>query len=91
MVDDLTRFTERARKVLELSLREALSLGHNYVGTEHILLALVRQNDGIGTSALLALGCDAKRVRQEVIRQLSAASDDDRIRRIVREELAARG
>jgi len=66
------RMTEGARKVLELSLREALSLGHNYIGTEHILLGLVRENEGLASKVLLALDVDANKVRNEVIRQHSA-------------------
>jgi hypothetical protein len=64
-------FTPRAKKVLELSLREALQLGHNYLGTEHILLGLVREGEGVAALALLDLGADLQRVRQEVIQRLS--------------------
>ncbi len=64
-------FTPRAKKVLELALREALSLGHNYIGTEHILLGLVRENDGVAARILLALDADAEKVRNEIIRMLS--------------------
>src|SRR5437868_589321 len=60
-------FTPRAKKVLELSLREALSIGHNHIGTEHILLGLVRENDGVAARIMLELGADAKRVREEVL------------------------
>ena len=63
-------FTPRAKKVLELSLREALQLGHNYIGTEHILLGLVREGEGIAAQVLVALGADLERVRQAVIRLL---------------------
>ena len=63
-------FTPRAKKVLELSLREALQLGANYIGTEHILLALVREGDGVAAQALMVLGADLNRVRQQVIRLL---------------------
>jgi ATP-dependent Clp protease ATP-binding subunit ClpC len=61
-------FTPRAKKVLELSLREALQLGHNYIGTEHILLGLIREGDGEGVAAqvLVKLGADLNRVRQQV-------------------------
>jgi ATP-dependent Clp protease ATP-binding subunit ClpA len=70
--DDLyTRFTEAARKSLELSLREALSLGHNYVGTEHLLLGLMRQEDTLARKVLDGLGVTPDAVRQETIRQLS--------------------
>jgi Clp amino terminal domain, pathogenicity island component/ClpX C4-type zinc finger len=64
-------FTARAKKVLELSLREALQLGHNYIGTEHILLGLIREGEGVGAQVLLNLGADMSRVRAEVIRLLS--------------------
>jgi ATP-dependent Clp protease ATP-binding subunit ClpA len=59
-------FTPRAKKVLELSLREALQLGDNYIGTEHILLGLVREGDGVAAQVLVMLGADLNRVRQEV-------------------------
>ena len=64
-------FTPRAKKVLELSLREALQLGHNYIGTEHVLLGLIREEEGVGAQALTRLGADMARVRGEVIRLLS--------------------
>jgi ATP-dependent Clp protease ATP-binding subunit ClpC len=64
-------FTPRAKKVLELSLKEALSLGNNYIGTEHILLGLVRENEGIGARVLLDMGIEGKEVRDAVIRMLS--------------------
>jgi hypothetical protein len=64
-------FTPRAKKVLELSLREALSLGHNYIGTEHILLGIVRENDGVAARVLLDFDADAEKIRNEVIRMLS--------------------
>jgi len=63
-------FTPRAKKVLELALREAISLGHNYIGTEHILLGLVRENEGVAAGILLARGVDAERIRLEVIELL---------------------
>jgi ATP-dependent Clp protease ATP-binding subunit ClpC len=63
-------FTPRAKKVLELSLREALQLGHNYIGTEHILLGLVREGEGVAAQVLQKLGGDLNRVRQAVIRGL---------------------
>jgi ATP-dependent Clp protease ATP-binding subunit ClpC len=63
-------FTPRAKKVLELSLREAQSLGHNYIGTEHILLGLARENDGVAARILLELDADAERIRSEVVRML---------------------
>jgi ATP-dependent Clp protease ATP-binding subunit ClpA len=68
---DSPRFTPRAKKVLELSLREALQLGHNYIGTEHILLGLVREREGVGAQVLVSLGADLPRVRQQVIQLLS--------------------
>jgi Clp amino terminal domain, pathogenicity island component len=64
-------FTPRAKKVLELSLREALQLGHNYIGTEHILLGLVREGEGVAAQVLLELGAGLDRVRQQVIQVLS--------------------
>ena len=64
-------FTPRAKKVLELSLREALQLGHNYIGTEHILLGLVREGEGVAARVLVDLGADLSRVRQQVIQLLS--------------------
>jgi ATP-dependent Clp protease ATP-binding subunit ClpC len=67
-------FTPRAKKVLELSLREALSLGHNYIGTEHVLLGLVRENEGVAARILLDFDADADTVRNEVIGALSGPS-----------------
>ena len=64
-------FTPRAKKVLELSLREALQLGHNYIGTEHILLGLIREGEGVAAQVLKKLGADLSRVRQQVIQLLS--------------------
>src|ERR671930_116630 len=64
-------FTPRAKKVLELSLREALQLGHNYIGTEHMLLGLVREGEGVAAQVLISLGADLSRVRQQVIQLLS--------------------
>jgi ATP-dependent Clp protease ATP-binding subunit ClpC len=64
-------FTPRAKKVLELALREALSLGHNYIGTEHILLGLVRENEGVAARILLDFDADAEKIRNEIIRMLS--------------------
>ena len=65
-------FTPRAKKVLELSLREALQLGHNYIGTEHMLLGLVREGEGVAAQVLVSLGADLSRVRPEVLQLLSA-------------------
>ncbi len=64
-------FTPRAKKVLELSLREALQLGHNYIGTEHLLLGLLREGQGVAAQVLVKLGADQARVRQQVIQLLS--------------------
>jgi ATP-dependent Clp protease ATP-binding subunit ClpC len=64
-------FTPRAKKVLELSLREALQLGHNYIGTEHILLGLIREGEGVAAQVLVKLGADLSRVRNQVIQLLS--------------------
>jgi len=66
-------FTPRAKKVLELSLREALQLGHNYIGTEHILLGLIREGEGVAAQVLVKLGADLSRVRQQVL-QLPSGS-----------------
>ncbi|NJC74029.1 NDP-hexose 4-ketoreductase, partial [Planosporangium thailandense] len=64
-------FTPRAKKVLELSLREALQLGHNYIGTEHILLGLIREGEGLAAQVLIRLGADLNMVRHRVIRLLA--------------------
>jgi ATP-dependent Clp protease ATP-binding subunit ClpA len=66
-------FTPRAKKVLELALREALSLGHNYIGTEHILLGLARENDGVAARILLDFDAGPETIRNEVIRMLSSS------------------
>ena len=73
-------FTPRAKKVLELSLREALQLGHNYIGTEHILLGLIREGEGVAAQVLVKLGADLSRVRQQVIQLLSATPGEGRRR-----------
>jgi ATP-dependent Clp protease ATP-binding subunit ClpC len=65
-------FTPRAKKVLELALREGLALGHNYIGTEHILLGLVRENDGVAARILLDFDADADKIRDTVIRMLGS-------------------
>jgi ATP-dependent Clp protease ATP-binding subunit ClpC len=70
-------FTPRAKKVLELSLREALQLGHNYIGTEHMLLGLVREGEGVAAQVLQSLGADLPRVRQQVIQLLSGYQGRD--------------
>jgi ATP-dependent Clp protease ATP-binding subunit ClpC len=67
-------FTPRAKKVLELSLREAMSLGHNYIGTEHVLLGLVRENEGVAARVLLDFDADAEKVRDRVIAQLGGSA-----------------
>lgn len=66
-------FTPRAKKVLELSLREALQLGHSYIGTEHMLLGLVREGEGVAAQVLISLGADLGRVRQQVIQMMSGS------------------
>src|SRR5262245_8090586 len=63
-------FTPRSKKVLELSLREALQLGHNYIGTEHILLGLVREGEGVAAQVLVKRGADLARVRRTVLEQV---------------------
>jgi ATP-dependent Clp protease ATP-binding subunit ClpA len=63
-------FTPRAKKVFELSLREALQLGHNYIGTEHLLLGLIREGEGVAAQVLVKLGADLARVRQQVVQVL---------------------
>ncbi len=70
-------FTPRAKKVLELALREALSLGHDYIGTEHILLGLVRENEGVAARILLDFEADSVKIRSEVIRMLSGPGGHD--------------
>jgi ATP-dependent Clp protease ATP-binding subunit ClpC len=70
-------FTARAKKILELALREALQLGHDYIGTEHILLGLVREGEGVGAQVLQQLGADLHRVRQEIIVFLGKQSGAD--------------
>jgi ATP-dependent Clp protease ATP-binding subunit ClpA len=67
-------FTPRAKKVLELSLREAQQLHHNYIGTEHILLGLIREGEGVAAQVLQELGADLSRVRQQVVQLLSGAT-----------------
>jgi hypothetical protein len=70
-------FTPRAKTVLELALREALGLGHNYIGTEHILLGIVRENDGVAMRILLDFGADSEKIRNEVIGALSGPGGHD--------------
>ena len=64
-------FTPRAKKVLELSLREALQFGHNYIGTEHLLLGLIREGEGVAATVLVGLGADLESVRQKVVQLLA--------------------
>ncbi len=70
-------FTPRAKKVLELSLREALQLGHNYIGTEHILLGLIREGEGVAAQVLQKLGAELQKVRQTVIQLLSGVQSEE--------------
>jgi hypothetical protein len=70
-------FTPRAKKVLELSLREALQLGHSYIGTEHILLGLVREGEGVAATVLINLGADLGRVRQKVVQLMSGSTEEE--------------
>jgi ATP-dependent Clp protease ATP-binding subunit ClpA len=70
-------FTPRAKKVLELSLRESLQLGHNYIGTEHILLGLLREGDGVAAQVLVRLGADLNRVLRQVIQLLHGYQGQD--------------
>jgi ATP-dependent Clp protease ATP-binding subunit ClpC len=67
-------FTPRAKKVLELSLREALQLGHTYIGTEHILLGLIHEGEGVAAQVLIGLGVDLDRARQQVIQLVTGRS-----------------
>src|ERR1700679_3650421 len=69
-------FTPRAKKVLELALREALQLNHSYIGTEHILLGLVREGQGVAATVLVSLGADLPRVRQEVQSLMSSGQEE---------------
>ncbi len=70
-------FTPKAKKVLELSLEEASNLGHNYIGTEHILLGLIKENEGIAAQVLMNLGVKLEDVREEVLDFLGADSSED--------------
>ena len=81
-------FTPRAKKVLELALREALSLGHNYIGTEHILLGLVRENEGVAARILLDFDADDETIRNEILSMLSGPGRRGQIR-TARHALAA--
>jgi ATP-dependent Clp protease ATP-binding subunit ClpA len=70
-------FTPRAKKVLELAFREARALGHNYIGTEHLLLGLIREGDGVAAQVLVRLGADLNRAREQVIQLLQEGQGDD--------------
>jgi ATP-dependent Clp protease ATP-binding subunit ClpC len=83
-------FTPRAKKVLELSLREALQLGHNYIGTEHILLGLIREGDGVAAQVLVSLGCDLNRARQQVIQLLHGYQGRQSVLSTIGDELGDR-
>jgi ATP-dependent Clp protease ATP-binding subunit ClpA len=72
-------FTPRAKKVLELSLREAMELGHSYIGTEHILLGLIREGEGVAAQVLVKLGADLDRARQQVAQLLHGRAGEDLI------------
>jgi ATP-dependent Clp protease ATP-binding subunit ClpC len=82
-------FTPRAKKVLELSLREALQLGHNYIGTEHILLGLIREGEGVAAQVLVKLGADLNRVRQQVIQLLSGYQGKEPVSTGAKEEASS--
>jgi ATP-dependent Clp protease ATP-binding subunit ClpC len=77
-------FTPRAKKVLELALREAIQLGHNYIGTEHILLGLIREADGVAAQVLVRLGADLNRTRQRVIEVLHGPGEAGVVGRVRR-------
>jgi ATP-dependent Clp protease ATP-binding subunit ClpC len=70
-------FTPRAKKVLELSLREALQLGHNYIGTEHVLLGLIREGEGVAAQVLVQMGATLTAVRKRVLAQIGEVSGDE--------------
>ena len=82
-------YTPRAKKVLELALREAKQLGHNYIGTEHILLGLIREGEGVAAQVLVKLGADLNRVRQQVIQLLRARPASDFQAGLLEREVAA--
>jgi ATP-dependent Clp protease ATP-binding subunit ClpC len=86
-------FTPEAKNVLQLSLREALDLGHNYIGTEHILLGLIREGQGVAARVLVGLGADLDRVRQQVTDLLRdrQPEDEGRLGRAAGEAASARG
>jgi len=74
MVSGDIPFTPKAKKVIELAMEEARSLGHNYIGTEHLLLGLIREGEGVASQVLMNLGLDLNRVRNEVITLLGSSS-----------------
>jgi ATP-dependent Clp protease ATP-binding subunit ClpA len=84
-------FTPRTKKVFELSLREALQLGHNYIGTEHLLLALIREGEGTAAKVLTGLGAELTKVRQRVIELLSGyvTGSEGHVRQLLMRELQA--
>jgi ATP-dependent Clp protease ATP-binding subunit ClpC len=84
-------FTPRAKKVFELSLREALQLGHNYIGTEHLLLALIREGEGTAAKVLTGLDAELTKVRQRVIELLSGyvTGSEGHVRQLLMRELQA--
>ncbi len=75
-------FTPRSKKVLELALRESLQLGHGYIGTEHLLLGLVRESEGVAARVLFNLDVDPDRIRREVVRRLGAEPESDPLDRV---------
>ena len=84
MADRFDRFTVRARKVLTLAQEEAQRLQHNYIGTEHLLLGLLREGSGIGAGVLEDLGISLNRARHEVMQALNCATGSSRARRPAR-------
>jgi ATP-dependent Clp protease ATP-binding subunit ClpC len=82
-------FTPRAKKVLELALREALALGHDYIGTEHMLLGLIREGEGVAAQVLRRFGADADRVRATVLELVPGPVAPPRGRRLFRERSVA--
>ena len=78
-------FTPRSKKVLELSLREALALGHNYIGTEHILLGLLREGEGVGAQVLVQMGADLPRVRARVLEIVAEHPESEDVATLRRE------
>src|SRR5687768_15095071 len=83
-------FTPRAKRVLELAVEEARSLGHNYVGTEHLLLGLIREGEGVAAKVLLELGVDRKRVREETLKLLGVTPTNAQAEREERAEKIGR-